>query len=109
MAKLTLGSLHCPYNTCGKKFEKPVVLTDSTKLIRETYYACPHCHSKIDVSIDIRSGSLLEIKTAQVPVDLPPAQCRHFFGYLRMAEKYGSIPDECAICPKATRCFARGS
>ncbi len=108
MAKLTLGSLHCPYNQCGKKFEKPVVLTDSTRLLRETYYACPHCHSKIDVSVDSKSGSLLSIKTADTPVDAAPAQCKHFFGYLKLGENGSSMPDECAICPKVMQCFVRG-
>ncbi len=109
MAKLTLGSLHCPYNQCGKKFEKPIILTDYTRLLRETYYACPHCHCKIDVLVDARSGGVLSIKATETPVDAPPAQCRHYFGYLRLMETNASIPDECAICPKVTQCFVRRS
>jgi len=103
------GSLHCPYNQCGKKFEKPIVLTDTTKLMRETYYACPHCHCKIDVAVDQESGSVLSIHTAQTPVDMPPAQCKHYIGYLRLLDEEASIPDECAICPKVMVCFAKKS
>ena len=109
MAKLTPGSIHCPYTQCGKKFEKPVVLTDSTNPLRETYYACPHCHCKIDVSVDTKSGNLLSIKTTQTPVNTPPAKCKHFFGYIRLIEDDASIPDECAICPKVMQCFASKS
>ena len=109
MAKLTLGLLHCPYTQCGKKFEKPVVLTDSSNLLRETYCACAHCHCKIDISVDTKSGHLLSIDATQTPVDMPPANCKHFFGFLRLIEDDASIPDECAICPKVTQCFVRRS
>jgi len=108
MAKLISGSLHCPYTQCGKKFERPVVLTDSSKLLRETYYACPHCHCKIDVLVDIKSGKVISIKTTQTPVDIPPAKCKHF-GYLNLAGTEALIPDECAICPKVMQCFLRKS
>jgi len=103
------GPLHCPYNQCRKKFEKPIVLTDTTKLLRETYYACPHCHCKIDVSVDKTSGSVISIQTAEIPVNLPPAQCKHYFGYLKALDEDAPIPDECAVCPKVMQCFVKKS
>jgi len=109
MSQPNSGPLHCPYTQCGKNFEKPIVLTDSTKLMRETYYACPHCHCKIDFSVDKRSGSVISIKIAQTPVDIAPAQCKHFFGYLKILDDDSQIPDECAICPKVMQCFVKKS
>ena len=103
------GLLHCPYTQCGKKFEKPIVLIDATKLLRETYYACPHCHSKIDVSVDKRSGDVISIQTAQTPVDMPPDQCKHQLGYLKTLDEDAPIPDECTICPKVMLCFVKKS
>jgi len=103
------GPLHCPYTQCGKKFEKPIVLTDATQLLRETYYACPHCHCKIDVAVDKKSGSVLSIQTAQKPVAMSPAYCKHYFGYLKVLDEAASIPDECATCSKVMQCFVKKS
>jgi DNA-directed RNA polymerase subunit RPC12/RpoP len=103
------GALHCPYAQCGKKFEKPIVLTDTTKILRETYYACPHCHSKLDVSVDITSGDVLSIETTKNPVDIAPANCKHYFGYLKILDENAQIPDECAVCPKVMQCFIKKS
>ena len=44
--------LKCPYDGCGKSFDKPTVLTDSSSVLRESYYACPYCNSKIDIHME---------------------------------------------------------
>jgi len=103
------GALHCPYTQCGKRFEKPIVLTDATKILRETYYACPHCHSKLDVSVDRASGGVISIEATRNPVDMTPANCKHHFGYLKVLDENAEIPDECAVCPKVMQCFVKKS
>jgi len=103
------GALHCPYTQCRKRFEKPIVLTDTTKILRETYYACPHCHSKIDVSVDKIKGGLISIEATSNPVEIAPANCKHYFGYLKFLDENAQIPDECAVCPKVMQCFVKKS
>jgi DNA-directed RNA polymerase subunit RPC12/RpoP len=103
------GGLHCPYTQCGKPFEKPIVLTDTTKIIRETYYACPHCQSKLDVSVDTSSGSITSISKTLNPVEVAPDNCKHHFGYLRLQDENAQIPDDCAVCPKVMQCFIKKS
>jgi hypothetical protein len=103
------GALHCPYTQCRKRFEKPIVLTDTTKILRETYYACPHCHCKLDVSVDKKSGDLISIEATSNPVDVAPANCKHYFGYLKVLEENAQIPDECAVCSKVMQCFIKKS
>jgi DNA-directed RNA polymerase subunit RPC12/RpoP len=103
------GGLHCPYTQCGKRFDKPIVLTDTTKILRETYYACPHCHLKLEVSVDKSDGGLISIEATHNPVDIAPANCKHYFGYLRLLDESAQIPDECAICPKVMQCFVKKS
>jgi len=111
MARQTqdVGSLHCPYVQCRKKFEKPIVLTDSTKIVRETYYACPHCFHRLDVIVDREKGSVVEIKMAGTyhQVEVAPAECKHYFGFLKNLSDDALIPDECAICSKIMQCFVR--
>jgi len=103
------GALHCPYSQCGKRFEKPIVLTDTTQILRETYYACPHCHCKLDVSVDKTKGSVISIEATSNPVDVAPANCKHYFGYLKFLDENAQIPDECAVCPKVMHCFVKKS
>jgi len=103
------GALHCPYTQCGKRFEKPLMLTDTTKLLRETYYACPHCHCKLDMSVDKASGDVISIKATLAPVEIAPANCKHYFGYLKALDQNAEIPDECAVCSKVMQCFVRKS
>jgi len=101
------GPLHCPYTQCRKRFEKPIVLTDTTKILRETYYACPHCHSKVDVSVDKKGAISMEVTCN--PVEIAPVDCKHYFGYLKDLDERTQIPDECAVCPKVMQCFVKKS
>lgn len=43
------GKLKCPYEGCEKEFDKPTVITDSSRIPREIHYACPHCMSKLNL------------------------------------------------------------
>jgi DNA-directed RNA polymerase subunit RPC12/RpoP len=98
--------LRCPYKGCGKAFEKPTVLTDSTVVPRETYYACPYCQSKLDVMIE--DLKITSIKPTEYPKVLDsPAKCARYVGFLNTIPKDGAIPDECLICPKVLQCTVR--
>jgi len=100
------GKLQCPYTMCQKTFEKPIVLTDSTQLVRETYYACPHCRSKVELLLeDPTNPKLVQAETPIVTSQKAPTQCKHSFGYLGTMPNGADIPDECAVCPKVMQCF----
>ncbi|MBC7130602.1 hypothetical protein H5T51_05215, partial [Candidatus Bathyarchaeota archaeon] len=70
--------LQCPYKGCEKKFDKPILLTDSSTIPRQTYYACPHCMSKLEIISD--GIKIIEIKATDYPeVFDSPAKCAHYF------------------------------
>lgn len=100
--------LHCPYDMCGKDFERPLMITDSSSIIRETYYACPHCQSKLAIHVDdpshpqmVAVGDTLDLGAAS------PTHCPHHLGYLKHLPEDAGIPDECAVCPRIIQCFVK--
>ncbi len=46
----------CPYANCAKKIDKMIMLVDNRRIPRETYYVCPHCKKRIDLTL--KEGSL---------------------------------------------------
>ena len=99
--------LKCPYRGCGKTFERPAVLTDSSTLPRENYYACPFCQSKIDLQIE--DMKIVNIKANEYPgvVLDSPAKCPRHFGFLNTSPTDAPLPDECLACPKVLQCTVR--
>jgi hypothetical protein len=98
--------LKCPYKGCEKSFEKLSVLTDSSSIPRQTYYACPHCMSKLDVTI--RDLKIVNVKPAEYPkVFDSPAKCARYIGFLDSIASDMPVPDECLVCPKVLQCSVR--
>jgi DNA-directed RNA polymerase subunit RPC12/RpoP len=99
--------LRCPYKGCGKSFDKLSVLTDPSSMPRQTYYACPHCMSKLDVEIE--DLKIVGVKPTEYPKVLDsPAKCARYFGFLNTVPGGLDIPDECLVCPKVLQCSLRG-
>jgi DNA-directed RNA polymerase subunit RPC12/RpoP len=95
--------LKCPYKGCEKHFDKPTVLTDSSSIPRQTYYACPYCMSKLDITVN--NLKIVSVKSTEYPKVLDsPAKCARFFGFLNTIPREAPIPDECLICPKVLQC-----
>lgn len=96
---------------CGRVVSAPVRLTDlSRRPVKETYYACPFCFSRLDVE-DVKehlehshahekSGGK---KLALVAV----SNCSLGFGYLRTRPKDSVIPDECLTCSRILQCMVK--
>jgi DNA-directed RNA polymerase subunit RPC12/RpoP len=99
--------LTCPYNECKKEFEKPLVLTDFSSTPRETYYACPHCLTKVEVVAEDSKLDSVSVETSENPVEKTPTECAHHFGYLENLPKEATIPDECLTCSKLLQCFVK--
>ncbi len=106
---LQCARLNCPYDQCGKSFEKPVVLTDFSKTPRETYYACPYCFSKLEIVLKAQENlHTVSVKMSHEPkMILTPKKCEHHMGYLAALEKEDSIPDECLTCSKLIQCMVK--
>ncbi|MCK4933408.1 hypothetical protein KAS06_01940, partial [Candidatus Bathyarchaeota archaeon] len=125
MVALKHAQLVCPYEKCGRPFQQAVMVTDSSKLPRETHYACPHCMLKVELLLHNNGGdklggvsihsvedeallstladghrsSGLEEAVSNPHTTRPTKGCKHFLGYLRTHHNCADIPDECAICP----------
>lgn len=83
-------------------------MADKTKLVRETYYACPHCRSKVELLLeDPTNPKLIQAEDPSNSGQKTPKQCKHSFGYLGDLSGDVDIPDECTICPKVLLCFIR--
>lgn len=98
--------LLCPYENCGKGFVKPLLLTDPSEILRETYYACPHCQSKLDITVKDLHVIRIE-KCASGAKALASISCPHDFGHLKTLQENASIPDDCLTCPKILQCSIR--
>lgn len=127
LVTLKSESLVCPYSGCRRSFERPVLVTDCSKLPRETYYACPHCMLRLELllegdglehvrvrAVDDELLSKLEVKGERVgegvsssQASRPSKTCKHFLGYLRCLPEGVGIPDECAVCPNIVQCYVR--
>ena len=96
--------MQCPYKGCEKTFDKPTLLTDQTKIPRESYYACPFCMSRIDIVTE--NMRVVNVKASDLPATVfeSPAKCAHFSGTLNPG---GALPDECLVCPKVLQCTLR--
>ena len=97
--------MRCPYKGCEKEFEKPTLLTDQSKIPRESYYACPFCMSKIDIVT--QNMKVVDVKAVDYPATVfeSPAKCAHFSGSL--GAPGSALPDECLVCPKVLQCDVR--
>jgi len=103
-----LDRLVCPYVGCGRSFAKPTVLTDESKLPRETYYACPHCYSRLEILVDdSKKMRVVSVRRASDPGDIAPPYCHHYFGFLQGIAEKVSLPDECLTCAKIMQCLVK--
>jgi len=98
--------LFCPYEHCGKGFTKPLLLTDSSEILRTTYYACPHCHSKLNIRVENLHVICIE-KCEGGERNLVKVDCPYSFGYLKTLKEDDPIPDECLVCPKILQCHVK--
>lgn len=109
-----MGSdLVCPYENCGKEFKQPVLLTNESEARRETYYACPHCLSKVDLILQDANNFNTIKAVASNDVKTPfckrqkPENCSHYIGYLKTLPENASLPEGCLTCQKVLVCIAK--
>jgi DNA-directed RNA polymerase subunit RPC12/RpoP len=107
------NDLVCPYGNCGKEFKQPILLASKNELPRESYYACPHCHSKVDLILkdsrdlsSVKAVAATDIE-AHSATGKKPNDCTHYLGYLRTLSEDAPLPDTCLACPKVMLCFVR--
>jgi len=83
------------------------MLTDFSKMPRETYYACPHCLTKVDVVVKDQSLGLVSLETSNTAPEKTPSECPYQLGYLKTLPRDAALPDRCLICPKLLQCFVK--
>jgi hypothetical protein len=95
--------LKCPYEGCGKSFDKPAVLIDPSTFPRETFYTCPHCASKLD--LEIRGKKVINVRRLEHgQVLASPAKCAYYSGSMTMLAEGEVVLEECLLCPKIMQC-----
>lgn len=104
----------CPYVRCGKNFGEPIELTVRAEDSNETYFACPHCFSRVNVPDKIEK-SLSEPSFEALRDALRDASkstkkddgkdCSNFLGYLKTRPKDSPIPDNCLTCNRILKCM----
>ena len=104
-----MGSEHlvCPYSKCKKEFERPLMLTDFSRTPRESYYACPHCLTKVDVVAKDKKLDSVSLESSEGASGKTPSECSFRFGYLKTLPREAAIPDGCLSCPKLLQCFVK--
>jgi len=118
--KLEEGKYICPYEDCGREFEKPILVTNKSVNPPQSYLGCPYCLSRIDVEIPEvekieekieQASKLAEIKkiieknAKKEEKSGKKAKCPYHFGYLKEKDKNLPIPEECLTCPKMLECM----
>ncbi|MGD8506935.1 MAG: hypothetical protein PVF15_09785 [Candidatus Bathyarchaeota archaeon] len=104
----------CPYVRCGKIFSEPIELTVRAEDSNETYYACPHCFSRVNVpdkieqslskpSIEALRDALRNASKNKEKDD--GKNCSNFLGYLKNRPKDSPIPDNCLTCSRILKCM----
>ena len=99
--------LTCPYTECKKEFQKPLMLTDFSRTPRETYYACPHCLTKVDVVAKDPKLDSIVVETTENHVNTSPTECTYRFGHLKTLSREAIIPDGCLTCSRLLQCFVK--
>lgn len=116
----------CPYDKCGKFFSEPIELTVRMADSLETYFACPHCFSRVSGLDNLKKGlneaPLKDLKKGldeappkdrkkAIPEEAKgneknkPVGCAHFLEYLKTRPKNDPIPDDCLTCAALMKCM----
>ncbi len=99
----------CPYVKCGKILSEPIKLTVRAEGSLETYYACPHCFSRMSFSDNLEKGlgeaPLGALRDASKSIKNDAVYCAHSLGYLKTRPKDSPIPDECLTCSRILKCM----
>jgi len=113
-------AMGCSCSKCGMSFTEPIELTVLAEGSPETYHACPHCFSRVnlvDKNVVKTESPLDKLKKDQgkAPPRVSrkdakneknkPAGCAHFLGYLKTRPKGSPIPDDCLLCVAIMECM----
>jgi DNA-directed RNA polymerase subunit RPC12/RpoP len=97
-------------NECGTKFEKPLFTNISSEGLVQTYYACPHCLSKLPEEEEKETRGNEAAAPPEEPEKTQPKpqneKCQHFLGYLKKRPKETAIPEACWTCQRIIECMA---
>lgn len=96
---------------CGKEIRKPLFTRISSQGLVETYYACPHCLTKIpETQEKVAETEVTPISSEEDTNTQPKPEgvnCQHFLGYLKKRPKETAIPEACLTCGKVIECMTK--
>jgi hypothetical protein len=95
----------CPYDGCKREFERLILLTNFSGIPMETYYACPHCLTEVDVVAKDSNLNSVSAETTPTPAEKTTMECAHHLGHLKTLPREAPVPDECSVCPKLLKCY----
>jgi len=116
----------CSHFKCGRSFTQPIELTTiQTDGSIETYDACPHCFSRVNLeSSRVEKTETILDKLRKTPSEAPPSApkkglkekvkdiekikpvgCVNFRGYLKTRPEGSPIPEECLTCVVVVQCM----
>ncbi len=107
----------CSCVECGRIFNEPIELTVRADGSLKTYYACPHCFSRVSISDNLekgvseanRSASTKDVKETTQDIEKnKPVGCPHFLGFLKTRPEGSPIPEECLTCASIIQCMGFG-
>jgi len=96
---------------CGKEIRKPLFTRISSEGLVQTYYACPHCLTKIPETQENVPETSETLGTSEEATSTQPkpegVNCQHSLGYLKKRPKETAIPEACLTCGKLIECMAK--
>jgi len=75
---------------------------------RETYYACPHCYSPLEITVrNGRHPKPVSVGASKEAKEKPPQTCPQQLGYLNTLAANAPFPEECLTCPAIVKCVCK--
>lgn len=95
--------LRCPYDGCGKEFDKPTMITDTSVFPRETHYVCPYCMATLELVT--KDTKIVEVNQTKNPVVFDSAaKCPQFSDFSSASIESMLSKEKCLTCPNVTQC-----
>lgn len=85
----------------------PISLKLDRSAMCKTYYAYPLWLTNVDVVAKDSALDSILVESSKNELENPPSECRFGFGYLKNLPKTAAFPDECLVCSKLLKCFAK--
>ena len=84
-----------------------ISLKPDHRATRETYYAYPLWLTNVDLVVRDSDVDFISVENSENGLEKPLSECQFGFGHLKNLPKNAAFPDECLVCSKLLKCFAK--